>query len=54
MKSLKLATLHERLEYSIKDTKLKRSTRHDKRAHVDDIVMKAETTVERGRTEYSK
>ena len=36
------------LEYSIKDKEIKKSARHDKRAHVDNITMKVETAAERG------
>ena len=36
------------LEYSIKDKEIKKSARHDKRTHVDNIAMKVETAAERG------
>ena len=36
------------LEYSIKDKEIKKSARHDKRAHVDNIAMKVETDADRG------
>ena len=36
------------LEYSIKDKESKKSARHDKRAHVDNIAMKEETATKRG------
>ena len=36
------------LEYSIKDKEVKKTARHDKRAHVDNIAMKMDTATERG------
>ena len=36
------------IQYSIKDKEIKKSGRHDKRPHVDNIAMKVETAVERG------
>ena len=36
------------LEYSIKDKEMKKSARHDKRAHVDIVAMKLEIAAERG------
>ena len=36
------------LEYSIKDKEIKKSARHYKRVHVDNIAMKVETAAERG------
>ena len=37
------------LEYSIKDKEIKKSARHDKRAHLDNIAMKVETAAKRGK-----
>ena len=36
------------LEYSIKDKEIKKSARHDKRTHMDNIGKKVETAAERG------
>ena len=41
------------LEYSIKDKEIKKTARHNKRAHEDNIAMKVETDAERGGNEYS-